>query len=265
VRLQEASTHAHNVIAALAVSELARCHRAAGATLDALELVVSTRSSCAGLPSAVEAHLRTTEALVRLDGGDVIGAHTVARAAPPGVDAQLLAARIALWQAPSRAADLLEPVVTRTARQAIEKLLLRAQLPDAEPAEVSVALMKAVRTGEPLGLVRTFLDEGPATCRLFPELALTSSDRALGRIAALACQELAQAPAPTPVAPIEQLTARELVVLRMLPLRLSNREMAAQMYISVNTLKTHVRAIYRKLDVPHRSAAVRRAKALELV
>jgi LuxR family maltose regulon positive regulatory protein len=65
--------------------------------------------------------------------------------------------------------------------------------------------------------------------------------------------------------PVEQLTARELAVLRMLPLRMSNREMAGQMYISVNTLKTHVRSIYRKLDVPHRSAAVRRAKALQLV
>ena len=38
-----------------------------------------------------------------------------------------------------------------------------------------------------------------------------------------------------------------------------------QLYISVNTLKTHVRAIYRKLDVPHRSAAVHRATALQLV
>jgi ATP/maltotriose-dependent transcriptional regulator MalT len=265
VRLQEAHAYAHNVVAALAASELARCHRAAGATMDALELVISTRSACPDLPPAVDARLRSTEALIRLDSGDVIGAHTVARAAPPGVDAQLLAVRVALRQAPSRAAGLLEQVTTQTARQAVEKLLLRAQLPDVEPAEVSVALMMAVRTGEPLGLVRTFLDEGAMVCRQFPELAIESSDRALGRIAALACQELAQAPTPAEIAPIEQLTARELAVLRMLPLRLSNREMAAQMYISVNTLKTHVRAIYRKLDVPHRSAAVRRAKALELV
>ncbi|HEV7758785.1 MAG TPA: helix-turn-helix transcriptional regulator, partial [Acidimicrobiales bacterium] len=172
---------------------------------------------------------------------------------------------VALRQAPGRAADLLEAVVTRTARQAVERLLLRAQLPNAESAEISVTLMKAVIMGEPLGLVRTFLDEGPAVCRLFPDLAVASSDRALGRIAALACQELAQAPASTAMPPLEQLTARELAVLRMLPLRMSNQEMADQMYISVNTLKTHVRAIYRKLDVPHRSAAVRRAKALELV
>jgi LuxR family maltose regulon positive regulatory protein len=265
VRLEEAAGHAHNVIASLAASELARCHRTAGATMDALELAISTRSSCPGLPPAIETHLRTTEALVRLDGGDVVGAHTVARAAPPGVDAQLLAARIALHQAPSRATGLLEAIVPHTTRQAIEKLLLWSRRAEAEPAQVSVSLMKAVRTGEPLGLVRTFFDEGPATCRQFPELAVESPDRALGRIAALACQELAQAPTPTLVAPIEQLTARELAVLRMLPLRLSNREMATQMYISVNTLKTHVRAIYRKLDVPHRSAAVRRAKALELV
>ena len=264
-RLQEAMASPHVVVASLAASELARCHRAAGATMKALEVVVSARSTRAALPAAVDVHLRATEAQVRLDRGDVAGAHAVVRAAPSGVGSQLLAARVALRQAPARAAELLQAVVARTPRHSIEKLLLRAQLPNATSAEVSVALMKAVSEGEPRRLVRTFLDEGPAVCRRFPELALESSDRSLGRIAALACEELAHAPAPEQVPPVEQLTARELAVLRMLPLRLSNREMAAQLYISVNTLKTHVRAIYRKLDVPHRSAAVSRAKALELV
>lgn len=265
VRLHEASAYPHNVVGSLAASELARCHRAAGATMDALELAVSTRSACPTLPLAIDAHLRSSEVLARLDRDDAVGAHAVVRDAQPSVDAQLLAARVALRQSPGRAAELLDAVVAQTPRQAIEKLLIRAQLPGADPAEVAVSLMRAVSTGEPLGLVRTFLDHGPDVCRLFPELAVESSDRALGRIAALACQELALAPSPAAAAPIEQLTARELAVLRMLPLRLSNREMAAQMYISVNTLKTHVRSIYRKLDVPHRSAAVRRAKALELV
>jgi LuxR family maltose regulon positive regulatory protein len=265
VRLEEAVGHTHNVVAALAASELARCHRAAGAVMDALELVVSTRSSCVDLPPAIDIHLRTTEARLRLDRGDVTGAHALVRAAPAGVDAELLAARVALHQAPFRAAELLESIETVTPRQAVEKQLLRVQLPGLESADVSVALLKAVAEGGPLGLVRAFLDEGPAVCRRFPELAVESSDPVLGRIAALACQELAHGPTPGSEAPIEALTSRELAVLRMLPLRLSNREMAAQMYISVNTLKTHVRAIYRKLDVPHRSAAVRRAKALELV
>jgi LuxR family maltose regulon positive regulatory protein len=263
--LGEAATHVHNVVAALAASELARCHRAAGATIEGLELVIPARSSCPGLPAAVDAHLRMTETLLRLDHGDVGGAYAVVRAAQPCVDARLLAVRVALRQAPGRAAELLESVGAQSPRQAVEKLLLRAQLPELEPTEVSSALERAVAEGEPRGLVRIFLDEGPEVCRRIPELALESSDRSLGRIAALACQEVALAPAPASAPPVEQLTTRELAVLRMLPLRMSNREMAAQMYISVNTLKTHVRAIYRKLGVPHRSAAVRRAKALELV
>ena len=121
------------------------------------------------------------------------------------------------------------------------------------------------RSAGPLGLVRTFLDEGPTLSRRLSQLAVNHTDRTLGRLAALACHELAVAPTRRQTGPIEQLTARELAVLRMLPLRMSNREMAAQLYISVNTLKTHVRAIYRKLDVPHRSAAVHRATALQLV
>ena len=113
--------------------------------------------------------------------------------------------------------------------------------------------------------MRTFLDEGPALNRRLSDLALDHMDRDVGHLAALACHELDLATTRRQTGPIEQLTARELAVLRMLPLRMSNREMAAQLYVSVNTLKTHVRAIYRKLDVPHRSAAVRRATALQLV
>lgn len=264
-RLQEAGAYGHNVIACLAASELARCHQAAGATMDGLELAVSTRASCPGLPPAVDIHLRITEARIRLADGDLLGAQALVRAAPQGIDAQLLAARVALPQAPTRAARLLESVKVRTPRQAVEKLLLRAQLPEADSTEASTALIRAVSDGEPLGLVRTFLDEGPALCRRLEDLALESDDRAVGRIAALACSELASVPMRESTPPIEQLTVRELAVLRMLRLRLSNREMAARMYISVNRVKTYIRTIYRKLGVPHRLAAVRRARALELV
>ena len=45
------------------------------------------------------------------------------------------------------------------------------------------------------------------------------------------------------------LTKRELAVLRLLPTRLSNREIGRQLYVSVNTVRTHVRGIYRKLEV----------------
>jgi len=46
---------------------------------------------------------------------------------------------------------------------------------------------------------------------------------------------------------------------------LSTVEIAGEMYISVNTVKTHLRSIYRKLSVAHRGEAVRRARQLKLL
>jgi LuxR family maltose regulon positive regulatory protein len=63
----------------------------------------------------------------------------------------------------------------------------------------------------------------------------------------------------------DPLTERELTVLRYLQGTLSNVEIAGLLYVSVNTLKTHVRSIYRKLHAAHRRDAVRRARDLMLL
>jgi len=55
-------------------------------------------------------------------------------------------------------------------------------------------------------------------------------------------------------------TERELSVLRYLPSKLSQREIAGELYVSLNTVKTHCRAIYRKLGVEGRHAAVQSAR-----
>lgn len=64
---------------------------------------------------------------------------------------------------------------------------------------------------------------------------------------------------------VETLTERELTVLRYLPTMMSNREIAAEMFFSVNTVKTHLKSIYRKLGVSRRRDAVSRARALSLL
>jgi LuxR family maltose regulon positive regulatory protein len=46
---------------------------------------------------------------------------------------------------------------------------------------------------------------------------------------------------------------------------LSTAEIAAEMYISVNTVKSHLRSVYRKLSAAHRNEAVRRARQLHLI
>jgi LuxR family maltose regulon positive regulatory protein len=64
---------------------------------------------------------------------------------------------------------------------------------------------------------------------------------------------------------IEPLTEREREVLVHVSGMLNTAEVAEEMYISVNTVKTHLRNIYRKLSAAHRSEAVRRARQLQLI
>jgi LuxR family maltose regulon positive regulatory protein len=63
----------------------------------------------------------------------------------------------------------------------------------------------------------------------------------------------------------EELSPSELRVLRYLPTNMTRPEIARELYISVNTVNTHIRHIYSKLDATGRSSAVRRARELRLL
>ena len=64
--------------------------------------------------------------------------------------------------------------------------------------------------------------------------------------------------------PIDPLTERERTVLRYLASTLSTAEIASELYLSVNTVKTHQRSLYRKLGVARRRDAVHQARLLQL-
>ena len=72
---------------------------------------------------------------------------------------------------------------------------------------------------------------------------------------------------PSPVEPfeIEQLSPSELRVLRYLPTNLSRPEIARELSVSVNTVNTHIRNIYAKLQAQDRSSAVQRAREMRLL
>jgi len=81
---------------------------------------------------------------------------------------------------------------------------------------------------------------------------------------------LAQANGPAglpaePALPCEALTRSEVRVLRYLPTNLCTREIAAELYLSTNTVKTHQRHVYQKLGASSRSEAVEQARALGLL
>ncbi len=73
-------------------------------------------------------------------------------------------------------------------------------------------------------------------------------------------------PSTEGVAPLhDPLSERELTVLRYLPTLLSSTEIAGELFVTVNTVKSHLKAIYRKLEVRNRREAVGRARALGLI
>ncbi len=88
----------------------------------------------------------------------------------------------------------------------------------------------------------------------------------LPTIAAAIEQDLATARAnPRNLDMVEEPSAAELAVLQYLAVGLSRREIGARLYISLNTVKTHIRELYRKLGASSRADAVARAKALGLI
>ena len=89
-----------------------------------------------------------------------------------------------------------------------------------------------------------------------------------GRLQAIAAtveQDLITARANAGNGVVEQPTGAELAVLRCVAAGLSRRETGAQLYISLNTVKTHIRELYRKLGTTSRADAVARAEALSLL
>jgi len=86
----------------------------------------------------------------------------------------------------------------------------------------------------------------------------------LGPLAAYVAQLLERAGAD-PERPVEQLSLAELQVARLLATDLSQREIAGELFVSINTVKTHTRNLYAKLGVNSREEAIRRANELELL
>ena len=126
-------------------------------------------------------------------------------------------------------------------------------------------LRRALDLAEPQGQARLFLAEGKALAQLL-------RGAATGRVATDYARSLyAVLGAPRPSRPVEHpdllepLSDRELDVLKLLRGELSGPEIASELHVSLNTLRTHTKNIYEKLAVNGRRAAVRRAEELNLL
>ena len=132
-------------------------------------------------------------------------------------------------------------------------------------AKAREALERALELAGEEGWVRIFVDFGPPMRHLL-ERGAASGSGGPAVVQLLTAFESAEPVASTPVPPLaEPIRERELQVLRSIASGLSNPEIAAQLNLSPNTVKTHVRNLYAKLGARKRSEALRRARDLGLI
>ena len=148
----------------------------------------------------------------------------------------------------------------------IEALILQAAAHDAagDAAAALASLGRAVALAQPEGYVRLFIDEGPPMVTLLKTLrkqpaAPTYVNRLIASTTTIAIA------APVPQQLLEPLSQREIDVLRLLGGDLSGPDIARQLSVSLNTVRSHTKSIYAKLGTTSRRGAVQRARELRLI
>jgi LuxR family transcriptional regulator, maltose regulon positive regulatory protein len=159
--------------------------------------------------------------------------------------------RLAEGDPPSHTAARLHAlVITAVARHSL-----------ARPQEAAHALEHALAIASAEGYRRPFLTGLPLRRLLERELDRPTP---YAPLVAELLDAIAQRDEP-PAGLLEPLSERERAVLRLLPTLLSYAEIGAELFVAANTVKTHVKSIYRKLDVGSRREAVARGRALRLI
>jgi len=132
------------------------------------------------------------------------------------------------------------------------------------------AMRRALEHGESARMIRSFVDEGSIVVDLIEEI-LAEERRAPMAIAVEYLEQIVATAGRSPSAPapsggaVEQLSKRELEVLRMLVAGLSNADIGARLFVSQHTVKWHLQHVYEKLGVKSRTQAVAAARASGLM
>lgn len=152
--------------------------------------------------------------------------------------------------------------------QIIETLILQALANKAQGhyEQALSSLERAINLAEPEGYIRTFVDEGEPMKELLQQAisrGMTNSyiENLLSAFGQEYFTERLEAAQPL----VDPLSERELDVLKLLPTELTGPEIAQELMVSLNTMRTHTKNIFSKLGVHNRRAAVRKAKEFKLI
>ena len=165
--------------------------------------------------------------------------------------------------------DRLHDAAAATGREGslVEIRVLQALAHDSRGDEPSAlaALKKAFTAPEPESHVRLIVDEGPPMVDLLRRAVIqrvSIPERLERHLKGSAVPEEGASPQQSLADPLSR---RELDVLRLLDSELTGPDIARRLFVSINTLRTHTKRIFIKLDVSNRAAAVRRAHQLGLL
>lgn len=209
-----------------------------------------------------------------VQAGQVSRARSELEAAAAGMPAPALAvswAKIALAEGDAEAAAAVVGddwlAHDHPAELRAEGLALRAVALDAlgDPRAADAALTRALDEAEPPGYRSMLRRLGGSMAELLRRHARHGGAHAAFAEELVGTDVPGRAETERADVLVEALSERELAVLRFLPTMLSNAEIASELFVSVNTVKTHLRHIYRKLDVADRRQAVRRGRQLHLL
>lgn len=187
----------------------------------------------------------------------------------------MIFARYLLVQGKCREAiEVLDRLITKQRKTErilllIETLLIKALVlqKDGDNQGAVTTLAEALNLAESGDYIRVFLDEGPAITELL-EMALESDSDAPRSFVRKLLTAFLLDPEPIDGAAVRgetDLSERELEVLRLIAAGLSNKKIMEKLYISLSTVKTHLRNIYSKLDTHSRTEAVAKAHELNLL
>ena len=261
------------LVSALACAAAAQRGMAGGRATTAVEMIRRAGEEWSPSPPGwLEARLAVLESRAWTAAGDAPAAVAAAQRAAPGPEAAAALAHAWLAAGDEQAARHVLGTEDPESGE-LELALAGARLSYAagDGARGRRCLERALRLAKPeqmklpFAMERTWLRQ---VLRRDPELAgayreLLEPDL-IGPGTAPPAKKPSAPAQPGPLV-VERLSAREREVLAHASEMLSTAEIATEMYLSVNTVKTHLRSIYRKLSATHRSEAVRRAQQLELI
>lgn len=215
------------------------------------------------------------QVLTLLRQGDLAAAATLAQKH----ELPLSQARVYLAQGdPAAALAVLEPLRQQMDAKGwrdeqLKIMLLQAVAHDAAAAQTDGEkdqavqhLADALALVEPKGFIRSFVDEGLPMAHLLSLAAARGiMPDYVSKVLAVFAVEKQDPVAPPAQAFVDPLSERELEILTLIAAGLKNKEIAAQLFISLNTVLYHVKNIYGKLGVNKRTLAIIKARELNLL